>query len=119
MLAQVTGRSRSCSHSDLLQLTANRTVAILALSLGGLVVLLFLYVLLVHWLRGVEPDVSADSYPPYIFLRFLQVSFMEELWRSFSRDSNTDGRYCCWMVIAFDHARKVDKSRVLQGYRRR
>ncbi|KAH0833312.1 hypothetical protein J3R83DRAFT_12378, partial [Lanmaoa asiatica] len=35
---------------------SSRTVAILASCLGGLVVFLFLYVLLVHWRRGVEPD---------------------------------------------------------------
>ncbi|KAG9315328.1 hypothetical protein JVU11DRAFT_4470 [Chiua virens] len=34
----------------------SRTVALLASCLGGIVVLLFLYVLLVHWIRGVEPD---------------------------------------------------------------
>ncbi|KAI9566780.1 hypothetical protein HD554DRAFT_2024768 [Boletus coccyginus] len=34
----------------------SRTVALLASCLGGLVVLLFFYVLLVHWFRGVGAD---------------------------------------------------------------
>ncbi|KAF8554384.1 hypothetical protein OG21DRAFT_1508931 [Imleria badia] len=34
----------------------SRTVALLASCLGGLVVVLFLYILLLRWLRGVEPD---------------------------------------------------------------
>jgi succinate dehydrogenase/fumarate reductase cytochrome b subunit len=34
----------------------SRIVALIASCLGGLVVLLFLYVLLVHWFRGVEPN---------------------------------------------------------------
>ncbi|KIK83038.1 hypothetical protein PAXRUDRAFT_832107 [Paxillus rubicundulus Ve08.2h10] len=34
----------------------SRSAALLALCLGALVVLLFLYVLLVPWLQGIEPD---------------------------------------------------------------
>ncbi|KAF9223409.1 hypothetical protein BS17DRAFT_705798 [Gyrodon lividus] len=38
------------------QLIGNRPAAFLALCLGALVVLLFLYVLIVPWLQGIEPD---------------------------------------------------------------
>ncbi|KAG6373472.1 hypothetical protein JVT61DRAFT_6625 [Boletus reticuloceps] len=97
----------------------SRIVALLASCLGGLVVLLFLYVLLVHWLRGVEPNVSPHSYHPVVFSDSSKVPFLEKVWHPFARNPNFDRCHPRWLVTPFHHPWEMVKSRILEGHHRR